>query len=81
MPPVWTLDDFEQLARERMSHAAYEYVAGGAGAGLTDAENRTAFDRIRLSQRVLVDASRIDTKLRLFDRVTQRPWLSPAGFV
>ena len=51
-----------------MSHAAYEYVAGGAGAGLTDAENRKAFDRIRLSQRVLVDASCIDTKLRLFDR-------------
>ena len=67
-PPLWTLDDFEQLARESMSHAADEYVAGGAGAGLTDVENRAAFQRIPLRQRVLVDASRIDTKLRLFDR-------------
>jgi 4-hydroxymandelate oxidase len=64
-----------------MSHAAYEYVAGGAGAGLTDAENRTAFDRIRLSQRVLVDASRIDTKLRLFDRDYDYPiLLGPTGY-
>jgi len=81
LPPVWTLDDFEQLARESMSHAAYEYVAGGSGAGLTDAENRRAFDRIRLSQRVLVDASRIDTKLRLFDRDYDYPiLLGPTGY-
>ena len=80
-PPLWTLDDFEQLARERMSHAAYEYVAGAAGAGLTDAENRTAFQRIRLRQRVLVDASRIDTKLRLFDRDYEYPiLLGPTGY-
>src|SRR4051794_23008379 len=64
-----------------MSHAAYEYVAGGAGAGLTDAENRKAFDRIRLMQRVLVDASRIDTKLRLFDRHYEYPiLLGPTGY-
>jgi 4-hydroxymandelate oxidase len=64
-----------------MSHAAYEYVAGGSGAGLTDAENRRAFDRIRLSQRVLVDASRIDTKLRLFDRDYNYPiLLGPTGY-
>ncbi len=64
-----------------MSHAAYEYVAGGAGAGITDAENRKAFDRIRLMQRVLVDASRIDTKLRLFDRDYEYPiLLGPTGY-
>jgi 4-hydroxymandelate oxidase len=81
LPPVWTLDEFEQLARESMSHAAYEYVAGGAGAGITDAENRRAFDRIRLMQRVLVDASRIDTKLRLFDRDYEYPiLLGPTGY-
>ncbi len=64
-----------------MSHAAYEYVAGGSGSGLTDAENRRAFDRIRLNQRVLVDASRIDTKLRLFDRDYDYPiLLGPTGY-
>jgi 4-hydroxymandelate oxidase len=81
LPPVWTLDDFEQLARESMSHAAYEYVAGAAGAGISDAENRRAFDRIRLMQRVLVDASRIDTKLRLFNRDYEYPiLLGPTGY-
>ena len=64
-----------------MSHAAYEYVAGAAGAGLTDAENRAAFQRILLRQRVLVDASHIDTKLRLFDRDYPYPiLLGPTGY-
>jgi 4-hydroxymandelate oxidase len=81
LQPLWTLDDFEQLARESMNHAAYEYVAGGAGGGLTDAENRAAFERIRLRQRVLVDASRISTKVRLFDRDYEYPiLLGPTGY-
>jgi 4-hydroxymandelate oxidase len=78
---LWTLEDFEARARESMSHAAYEYVAGGAGSGLTDAENRAAFQRIRLNQRVLVDASRIDTTLRLFGRQHAFPiLLAPTGY-
>jgi 4-hydroxymandelate oxidase len=64
-----------------MGHAAYEYVTGGAGSGLTDRENRTAFDRIQLHQRVLVDASRIDTTLRLFGREHAFPiLLAPTGY-
>src|SRR5882757_1046242 len=64
-----------------MDHAAYEYVAGGSGSCVTDAENRAGFDRIRLNQRVLVDASRIDTKLRLFEREHDCPiLLAPAGY-
>ena len=62
------LDDFEREALSRMSHSAYEYVSGGAGSGVTVLENRAAFDRIRLNQRVLIDVSRIDTRTTLFGR-------------
>jgi 4-hydroxymandelate oxidase len=78
---IWTLDDFERLAPSHMPAASLEYVAGGAGAGLTAAENRTAFNRIKLNQRVMVDVSRIDTKLRLLRREHAFPiLLAPAGY-
>jgi 4-hydroxymandelate oxidase len=78
---IWTLDDFERLAPGQMPLSALEYVAGGAGAGLTAAENRAAFNRIKLNQRVMVDVSRVDTKLRLFRRDHPFPiLLAPAGY-
>ncbi len=78
---IWTLDDFERLAPTKMSLPALEYIGGGAGAGLTAAENRTAFNRIKINQRVMVDVSRIDTKLRLLRREHAFPiMLAPAGY-
>lgn len=78
---VLTLDDFEQLAAKYMTHAAFEYVVGGAGADVTVAENRAAFNRIRLNPRVLIDASHIDTKLNIFGREHEFPiLLAPAGY-
>lgn len=78
---VLTLDDFEVLAQQHMTHAAYEYVAGGAGSDVSVAENRTAFNRIRLNPRVLIDVTKIDTTLKLFGRQHEYPvLLAPAGY-
>ena len=78
---IWTLDDFERLAPTKMSLPALEYIAGGAGAGLTAAENRNALNRIKINQRVMVDVSKIDTKFRLFRREHPFPiFLAPAGY-
>jgi 4-hydroxymandelate oxidase len=78
---VLTLDEFETLGQQYMSPAAYSYVAGGAGSELTVAENRAAFNRIRLNPRALVDVSRIDTALNLFGRAYEYPiLLAPAGY-
>jgi 4-hydroxymandelate oxidase len=76
-----TLEDFERRAVEYMSQSALEYVAGGAGAGITAAENRSAFNRIRLNPRVLIDVSRIDTALEILGRKYSFPiLLAPTGY-
>ena len=46
--------------RARIEPGAWDYYAGGAGDERSLAENRAAWDRIRLLPRVLVDVSRRD---------------------
>jgi len=76
-----TLADFEPLAKRRMTHMAYEYVAGGAGDEITLRENQTAFDRLRLHPRVLVDVSSLDTRLTLFGQSFEFPiLLAPTAY-
>ena len=76
-----TLADFEPLAKRRMTHTAYEYIAGGAGDELTLRDNQAAFDRIRLLPRVLVDVSSIDTTVALFGQSLDFPiLLAPTAY-
>ena len=70
-----SLDDFEALARERLPHAAYEFIASGAGDEITLRWNREAFQRIALRPRVLEDVSRIDTTVALFATTMPFPFL------
>jgi 4-hydroxymandelate oxidase len=78
---IRTLDDFENLARQYMSGAVYEYVAGGAGSDQTVNRNRAAFNRISILPRVLIDVSRIDTGLTLFGQRHEFPiLLAPTGY-
>ena len=80
LPPV-SLGDFEALARDRMSHLAFEYVTGGAADEITVRENRAAYDRIRLRPRVLVDVSRLDTRLSLLGQELPFPiLLAPTAY-
>jgi 4-hydroxymandelate oxidase len=64
-----------------MSPAAFEYVAGGAGSDHTVIRNRTAFNKLAILPRVLVDVSRISTRLTLFGRSHEFPiLLAPTGY-
>ncbi len=51
------LEDFEPIAREHLTEAAYDYFAGGACDEVTLRDNREAFDRVRLLGRILRDVS------------------------
>ena len=73
--------DFEPRARERISHIAYEFISGGAGDELSLKWNREAYDRIRLRTRVLVDVSKLDTRVRLFGQELAHPiLLAPTAY-
>jgi 4-hydroxymandelate oxidase len=79
--PIASLDDFETIARTRMTPMAYEYVAGGAGDEQTLGWNRDAYRHIQLRTRVLVDVSHIDTRLTLFGHTLPFPIiLSPTAY-
>jgi 4-hydroxymandelate oxidase len=63
-----TVAEFEPLARERMAAtpAAWDYYAGGAGDELTIADNRDAWNRLRLRPHVLVDVSKVEVGTTAF---------------
>jgi 4-hydroxymandelate oxidase len=60
-PAPVSVDEYEELARERLPRMAFDYFAGGAGEEWTLRENRAAFHRWVLRPRVLVDVSDRDT--------------------
>ena len=76
-----TIDDYEALARERMTPSAYDYFAGAAGDELTLLANRDAFDEITLRPRVLVDVSQIDLRTSVLGQPLALPvMLAPTAF-
>jgi 4-hydroxymandelate oxidase len=56
MEPI-NLQEYEDLAIERLEPTALDYYRSGAGDEVTLRANRAAFERIRLRPRVLVDVS------------------------
>lgn len=74
------LFDFERAAAERMTSQAHAYIAGAAADEISLRWNREAFDRIPLRPRVLVDVSRLDTRLKLLGEELAHPiLLGPAA--
>jgi FMN-dependent dehydrogenase len=51
------LHEFEPEARQRLPHAVYEYVAGGAGEEHSIRANEESYQRIFLQPRVLRSAA------------------------
>lgn len=60
-----SVSDFETLADQRLDEVARALIQGGAADEITVRWNREAYDQIRLKPRVLVDVSRIDTRVSL----------------
>jgi 4-hydroxymandelate oxidase len=72
-PRPITVADFEALARDRTDPRAWDYQAGGAGDEISLADNRAAWDRIRLRPRVLLDVSSRDLSTTAFGRRLEHP--------
>ena len=81
MTELLTLDDFEAAARERLPHAVYEYIAGGAADEVTLGWNREALQRMRLRPHVLEDVSSIDTRVEIAGQALSFPiLLAPVAY-
>jgi 4-hydroxymandelate oxidase len=79
--PTADLMRFEPLARPRLSQMAYDYVRSGGADEITMRENREGFERLQLSPSVLVDVSRIDTRINLFGSEFESPiLLAPVAY-
>lgn len=70
----------EQKAREGLKPEAFGYVAGSAGSGITNINNRQAFDRWRIVPKMLTDVSGRNIGTELFGRKLVSPVLmAPVG--
>jgi isopentenyl diphosphate isomerase/L-lactate dehydrogenase-like FMN-dependent dehydrogenase len=77
---AFKLDDFEEIARERVHPVAWAYFAGGSWDQRTLQENRAAWDRWQLRPRVLVDVSAVSAATTILGRQTALPvGIAPAA--
>ncbi|ABA21053.1 FMN-dependent alpha-hydroxy acid dehydrogenase [Trichormus variabilis ATCC 29413] len=75
------LFEYEQLAKTHLSQMAFDYYISGAGDEITLQENRTAFERIKLRPRMLVDVSQINLTTSVLGQPLQLPLLiAPMAF-
>lgn len=65
-PEPICLADYEPLAKAKMSAMSWEFVNAGAGDEITVRWNKEAYQRIRLKPHVLVDGTKLDTRVTLF---------------
>ena len=74
------LFEYEDLAKERLSKANYNRIAGGATDETTLRRNRTVYDTIMLRPRMLVDVGHIDTSTTVLGQEIRYPiMLAPAS--
>ncbi|MGA6155641.1 aminotransferase class I/II-fold pyridoxal phosphate-dependent enzyme [Stenotrophomonas sp. NPDC087984] len=66
-PPL-SLEEYAERARTRLDPAVWDFIEGGAGEERTLAANRAAFDRVRLSPRVLTGAGECDPSTTILGR-------------
>ena len=67
------VEDYEPVARERLSADVYDYYAGGAGDEWTLAENRRAFERLVIRPRMLARASPPDPSTEVLGTAISSP--------
>ena len=69
------LHDFQEGAKTKMPREIYEMVASGGADEITVRLNRESLDRIRLRPRIMVDVSKLDTRVTLFGQEQPFPIL------
>ncbi len=68
------IDDLRKMAKRRLPRIIYDFIEGGVEDELGIARNEAAFDRERLVPHYLVDVSKRDQTVDLFDRKYASPF-------
>jgi 4-hydroxymandelate oxidase len=75
------LDDYARHFMDHGDEAIRAYICGGAGDGLTMADNRHAFDRLRLMPRMMARMEGANTRCRLFgDDYAHPVFIAPCAY-
>jgi 4-hydroxymandelate oxidase len=75
-----SLFDFQSEAQKHISHGAWERIMGASADEITMRWNHEAYEHLRLKPRVLVDVSKVDTRVKLFGQELPFPIiLAPTG--
>lgn len=79
-PEPCNIAEFERYAESVLPRNAWGYYASGSNDMITLRENRTAFSRLRLMPRILVDVEKINTQTTILgDRVSMPICLAPTA--
>lgn len=77
---AFNIADLRLLAQKRLPQTVFEFIDGGAEDELTLRDNRAAFERIKLTPRVLNDVSAPDTRTALLGKEAKAPIvIAPMG--
>lgn len=80
-PPLVDIADYAREAPRHMETMNWEYISAGAGDELTLRWNHESYERIRLRTRVMVDISKLDTRVTLLGREHRLPiLLAPTAY-
>jgi isopentenyl diphosphate isomerase/L-lactate dehydrogenase-like FMN-dependent dehydrogenase len=76
----YNIADLREVARKRLPKGVFEYVDRGAEDEIGVAENRRAFERMKLRTKFMVDLSKRDMGTTLFGKRIEMPLaISPTG--
>ena len=74
------ITDLRRIAQRRLPRAIFDFFDGGAEDETTLRDNCAAFQRVRLLPKVLVNVSKVDTKVSVFGREAALPLaIAPTG--
>jgi (S)-mandelate dehydrogenase len=76
------IEDLRRRARARTPRAIFDFFDGGAEDEVTLRANRSAYERVRLLPRILVDVAEVDTRTTLFGVESRYPLaIAPMGAI
>ena len=74
------VNEFESLAQDKLLPEVYDFCRGGANDEITLAENRRAYDRIKLIPKVLTNVENQNLSIELFGQQLSSPiMIAPTG--